>query len=109
MSAACGIRFMTRYSSATSPAPGRFAISLRDFSARGRRNEKTVIMIGADLDSVRAGPGINDNGLGSATLLELVTYPLDRWASLSTSFTMEDLTQDSAPPSARKINAKSSR
>ncbi|HEY9379476.1 MAG TPA: M20/M25/M40 family metallo-hydrolase [Jiangellaceae bacterium] len=30
-----------------------------------------VIMAGAHLDSVPAGPGINDNGSGSATLLEL--------------------------------------
>ena len=30
-----------------------------------------VVMAGAHLDSVFAGPGINDNGSGSATLLEL--------------------------------------
>ena len=30
-----------------------------------------VVMAGAHLDSVEAGPGINDNGTGSATLLEL--------------------------------------
>ncbi len=30
-----------------------------------------VIMYGAHLDSVRAGPGINDNGTGSAALLEV--------------------------------------
>jgi len=30
-----------------------------------------VVMVGAHLDSVPAGPGINDNGTGSATLLEL--------------------------------------
>ncbi|ORX79952.1 aminopeptidase [Basidiobolus meristosporus CBS 931.73] len=30
-----------------------------------------VIMLGAHSDSVRAGPGINDNGSGSAALLEL--------------------------------------
>ena len=30
-----------------------------------------VVMAGAHLDSVQAGPGINDNGSGSATLLEL--------------------------------------
>ncbi|KAJ7131547.1 hypothetical protein C8R43DRAFT_1207583 [Mycena crocata] len=35
-------------------------------------NPDKVIMIGAHLDSVPAGPGINDNGSGSATLLELV-------------------------------------
>ncbi|HEX6967591.1 MAG TPA: M28 family metallopeptidase [Micromonosporaceae bacterium] len=30
-----------------------------------------VVMVGAHLDSVSAGPGINDNGSGSATLLEV--------------------------------------
>ncbi|KAJ6593893.1 hypothetical protein B0H19DRAFT_1092615 [Mycena capillaripes] len=35
-------------------------------------NPDKVIMFGAHLDSVPAGPGINDNGSGSATLAELV-------------------------------------
>ncbi|KAG8925564.1 Leucyl aminopeptidase yscIV [Tulasnella sp. 418] len=34
-------------------------------------NDKKVIQIGAHLDSVPAGPGINDDGSGSATVLEL--------------------------------------
>ena len=33
-------------------------------------NNNNVVMAGAHLDSVRAGPGINDNGSGSAALLE---------------------------------------
>lgn len=33
---------------------------------------KNTIVIGAHLDGVPAGPGINDNGSGSATLLEIV-------------------------------------
>ncbi len=33
-------------------------------------NDGSVYMFGAHLDSVRAGPGINDNGSGSAALLE---------------------------------------
>jgi Zn-dependent M28 family amino/carboxypeptidase len=33
-------------------------------------NDDNVVMAGAHLDSVRAGPGINDNGSGSAALLE---------------------------------------
>jgi Peptidase family M28/PA domain len=33
-------------------------------------NEDNVVMAGAHLDSVIAGPGINDNGSGSAALLE---------------------------------------
>ena len=34
-------------------------------------NNDNVVMAGAHLDSVQAGPGINDNGSGSAALLEL--------------------------------------
>ena len=33
-------------------------------------NKNNVVMAGAHLDSVEAGPGINDNGSGSAALLE---------------------------------------
>ncbi len=33
--------------------------------------EEGTVMIGAHLDSVPAGPGINDNGSGSATVLEI--------------------------------------
>lgn len=34
-------------------------------------NPNNVVMIGAHLDSVEAGPGINDNGSGSAAILEV--------------------------------------
>jgi Zn-dependent M28 family amino/carboxypeptidase len=34
-------------------------------------NDSNVVMAGAHLDSVNAGPGINDNGSGSAALLEV--------------------------------------
>jgi Zn-dependent M28 family amino/carboxypeptidase len=34
-------------------------------------NDNNVVMAGAHLDSVLAGPGINDNGSGSATILEV--------------------------------------
>ena len=34
------------------------------------KNEDNVVMAGAHLDSVTEGPGINDNGSGSAALLE---------------------------------------
>ncbi|MFE6963546.1 M28 family metallopeptidase [Agromyces sp. NPDC057679] len=34
-------------------------------------NDANVVMAGAHLDSVQEGPGINDNGSGSASLLEL--------------------------------------
>ena len=36
-----------------------------------------VVMAGAHLDSVPAGPGINDNGSGSATLLEIALQMAD--------------------------------
>jgi len=38
-------------------------------SKKGKK--KNVVMAGAHLDSVRAGPGINDNGSGSAAILEI--------------------------------------
>ncbi len=34
-------------------------------------NDNNVVMVGAHLDSVFAGPGINDNGSGSAAILEV--------------------------------------
>jgi Zn-dependent M28 family amino/carboxypeptidase len=34
-------------------------------------NDDNVVMAGAHLDSVQAGPGINDNGSGSSALLEI--------------------------------------
>lgn len=36
-------------------------------------NPNNVVMVGAHLDSVAEGPGINDNGTGSAALLEVAT------------------------------------
>jgi Zn-dependent M28 family amino/carboxypeptidase len=36
-----------------------------------RGDAGNVVMVGAHLDSVEAGPGINDNGSGSATVLEI--------------------------------------
>ncbi|MBC9820529.1 M28 family metallopeptidase [Terrabacter sp. MAHUQ-38] len=35
------------------------------------KNSSNVVMAGAHLDSVNAGPGINDNGSGSAALVEI--------------------------------------
>ena len=37
----------------------------------GKDNGNNVVMAGAHLDSVPAGPGINDNGSGSAAILEV--------------------------------------
>lgn len=38
---------------------------------RGTQNPEKVVMAGAHLDSVLAGPGINDNGSGSSVILEI--------------------------------------
>ena len=46
-------------------------------SAQGDSNR--VVAVGAHLDSVASGPGINDNGSGSATILEIA----ELYASLS--------------------------
>ena len=35
-----------------------------------RRQPNNVVMVGAHLDSVDEGPGINDNGSGTAAMLE---------------------------------------
>ena len=35
------------------------------------KNQDNVVMVGAHLDSVHEGPGINDNGSGSAAILEV--------------------------------------
>ncbi|MGW4271005.1 M28 family metallopeptidase [Streptomyces seoulensis] len=59
-----------------------FTTSVQQFTASGRTgynlvadwpggDTSRVLMAGAHLDSVTAGPGINDNGSGSAALLEV--------------------------------------
>ena len=47
-------------------------------------NDDNVVMAGAHLDSVLAGPGINDNGSGSAAILEVA----QQVAKLSTQNTL---------------------
>lgn len=47
------------------------------------RNDGNVVMAGAHLDSVQAGPGINDNGSGSAALLEIAEN-LGKWKPQNT-------------------------
>ena len=47
-------------------------ITLRNVIAQTRTGRAdNVVMLGAHLDSVAAGPGINDNGSGVAALLEI--------------------------------------
>lgn len=41
------------------------------FAESATGDPDNVVMVGAHLDSVNAGPGINDNGSGSATILEI--------------------------------------
>ncbi len=45
---------------------------IADLPTKGKvKNADQVVVVGAHLDSVTAGPGINDNGSGSATILEI--------------------------------------
>ncbi len=53
---------------ATAVQENRTSVNLIAQTKTGRKNN--VVVAGAHLDSVPAGPGINDNGTGSATLLE---------------------------------------
>ncbi|MEV7011455.1 M28 family peptidase [Streptosporangium sp. NPDC051022] len=59
-----------------------YTTTIQNFSYNGRTHSNLIanwpsgpasptLMMGSHLDSVSAGPGINDNGSGSATLLEL--------------------------------------
>ncbi len=49
-------------------------VTTENVIATGRRGDASnVVMSGAHLDSVAEGPGINDNGSGSAGLLEIAT------------------------------------
>jgi Zn-dependent M28 family amino/carboxypeptidase len=41
------------------------------FAETKKGRDDFVVMVGAHLDSVTAGPGINDNGSGTATILEI--------------------------------------
>jgi Zn-dependent M28 family amino/carboxypeptidase len=53
---------------ATAVQENRKSVNVIAQTKTGRKNN--VVVAGAHLDSVPAGPGINDNGSGSATLLE---------------------------------------
>ncbi len=49
--------------------PERKTVNVIADSPKGKKQE--VVVVGAHLDSVLEGPGINDNGSGSATILEI--------------------------------------
>jgi Zn-dependent M28 family amino/carboxypeptidase len=44
---------------------------IADLAPRNATKAGKVVLLGAHLDSVREGPGINDNGSGTATILEI--------------------------------------
>lgn len=50
--------------------PSEQVIQYNVFAELGGKNTDNVVMAGAHLDSVQAGPGIQDNGSGSSALLE---------------------------------------
>jgi Zn-dependent M28 family amino/carboxypeptidase len=50
--------------------PSETRTNVNVIAERPGTNDDNVVMAGAHLDSVTAGPGINDNGSGSAALLE---------------------------------------
>ena len=69
--------------------PARFKIDRRpehatteNVIAETRRGDpNNVVVVGAHLDSVGAGPGINDNGSGSAGILEIAEQLRERAAA----------------------------
>ncbi|MDQ3671715.1 MAG: M20/M25/M40 family metallo-hydrolase, partial [Actinomycetota bacterium] len=54
--------------------------------AETRPGARRVLMVGAHLDSVREGPGINDNATGVAALLEIARVVRARYPQLSVRF-----------------------
>ena len=44
---------------------------IADTPRAAAKNKDQVVVVGAHLDSVAEGPGINDNGSGSSTILEI--------------------------------------
>jgi Zn-dependent M28 family amino/carboxypeptidase len=83
------------------------------------KNDDNVVMVGAHLDSVNAGPGINDNGSGSAALLEVAeqmakvkpknTLRFAWWAAeesglVGSTYYVNDLTQEQQDDIALYLN-----
>jgi aminopeptidase S len=62
------------YTASLGRRQGGGQVVLRNVIAQTRTGDpQRVVMAGAHLDSVREGPGINDNGSGVAALLEIAT------------------------------------
>jgi len=72
-----GASFADGSALAVAGSTARIAVRLEDrfsenvIAEKRGANDGNVVMAGAHLDSVPAGPGINDNGSGSAALLEI--------------------------------------
>jgi Zn-dependent M28 family amino/carboxypeptidase len=61
---------VVRVTTATEIDPDRKTVNVIADSPRGKNTDQ-VVVVGAHLDSVVEGPGINDNGSGSAGILEI--------------------------------------
>lgn len=61
------------------PVPTIQHIVLAELSGR---NADNVVMVGGHLDSVQAGPGIQDNGSGSAAILEVAVQMSNEMVSI---------------------------
>lgn len=82
-------------------------------------SEDSVLIIGGHLDSVQAGPGINDNGSGSAAILALAEWFADKettnrirfafWSAeelglIGSTYYVEQLAQDQANKIMANLN-----
>jgi Zn-dependent M28 family amino/carboxypeptidase len=56
--------------------------------AESRADSERVVMLGGHLDSVHDGPGINDNGSGTAGLLEVARLIAEEHASIRVRFAL---------------------
>ena len=59
-----------RVTTATETDPNRTTYNVLADTPKGKNSDQTVV-VGAHLDSVIEGPGINDNGSGTSTILEI--------------------------------------
>jgi Zn-dependent M28 family amino/carboxypeptidase len=75
-------------------------------------DDSNVVMVGAHLDSVGAGPGINDNGSGSAAILEVAEQmrkvrptatPIAVWPSSRPRSTSDPTTPPSSTTASRSV------
>ena len=68
-----------RITTSTKITPNTSKNVIADLAAKNPRKAGKVVLVGSHLDSVPAGPGINDNGSGTAATLEIAEQmALDR-------------------------------